>query len=68
MGAFALAAKLECGHWIEAAIEAKYKLIEIRLQMLATHAMMGSEQPSLQIREGNVNHRHVSICHFWVAV
>ena len=36
--------------------------------MLMTDAMMCSEQPRLQIREGNVNHRQVSFCSFGIAV
>src|SRR5660398_279868 len=36
--------------------------------MLMTDAMMGSEQPRLQIREGNVNHRQVSFCSFGITV
>ena len=36
--------------------------------MLMTDTMMGSEQPRLQIREGNMNHRQVSFCPFGIAV
>ncbi len=30
-------------HWVEAAIEAEYELIEIRRQVLLAHTVMGSK-------------------------
>src|SRR3989338_4941589 len=36
--------------------------------MLMTNTMVRPKQPSLKVREGNVNHRKVSICSFRVAI
>ena len=45
----------EGGHRVKAAIEAEYKLIQIRRQVLLTHAMVSSQQPCFQIGKDQVN-------------
>lgn len=48
-------------HRIEAAVEPEYKLIEVGWQMLLADPMMGSHQPSFQIRKCDVDHWQVGI-------
>lgn len=51
----------ESCHRVETTVEAEYELIEIGWQMLRADAMVSCHQPSLQIREGNMDHRQVSV-------
>ena len=55
-------------HWVEAPVEPKHILVEIGRQVLRADAMMGAEQPRLQVREDEVNHRQHLLCLFRVAV
>ena len=55
-------------HWVEAAIEAVYELIQIRRQVLLTHAMMSAQQPSFQVGEDQVNHWQRLLRFFHIAI
>src|SRR3984893_18315577 len=47
-------------HWIEAAVESKYELIEVGLQMTGLDtAVMGAIDPRLQIGKDKVDHRQM---------
>jgi hypothetical protein len=47
-------------HWVEAAVEAKYELVEVGLQMMRLDpAMVGAIDPRLQIGEDKMDHRQV---------
>src|ERR1035437_5699259 len=53
--------RVECRHWEETPVEPEHKFAEVSLQVLMTNSVMRAEQPSLQIREGDVDHRQVCI-------
>src|ERR1035437_3508790 len=53
--------RVECRHWVETPVEPEHKFVEVSLQVLMTNSVMRAEQPSLQIREGDVDHRQVCI-------
>ena len=52
---------VECRHWVEPSVEAEHLFVEVRLSMLLTHSVMDPKQPCLQVREGEVDHRQVSV-------
>ncbi len=45
---------LKSGHWMLAPIMARNKFIEVSLQLIATHAVIGSNKPLLQIANGPI--------------
>jgi hypothetical protein len=49
---------LERSHRLPPAIVAKDEFIEINLELIAAHAMIGSVQPLLQVANGAVRQRH----------
>ena len=49
---------LESRHRLLAPIMAKDEFIKISLELMATHAVMRSEQPLLQVADGAVGQRH----------
>ena len=49
---------LERGHGLPAAIMAKDEFIKISLELIAAYAVIGSEQPLLQVANGAVRQRH----------
>ena len=49
---------LESRHRLLAPIMAKDEFIKISLELMAAHAVMGSEQPLLQVADGAVGQRH----------
>src|ERR1019366_8100500 len=49
---------LERRHRLLAPIMAKDEFVKISLELMAAHAVMGSEQPLLQIADGTVCQRH----------
>ena len=49
---------LERRHRLLAPIMAKDEFIKISLELMAAHAVMGSEQPLLQVADGAVGQRH----------
>ena len=48
---------LERGHGLPAPIVPKDKFIKINLKLIATHAVIGSDQPLLEIPDGAVRQR-----------
>ena len=60
--------RIESGHGVESPVEPEDVFIEIRLQMvLGDSAVMGPENPGLQIGKDQVDHGQVSIGFFGVA-
>ena len=49
---------LERGHRLPPAIMAKDEFVEINLELITAHAMIGSDQPLLQVANGAVCQRH----------
>ncbi len=60
--------RVESRHWIEAPIKPEHEFIEVRRQMLLADAMVSAHQPCLQIREGDVDHRQMSVRFCTIAV
>lgn len=54
-------------HRVEPPIESEDVLVEICLQVLLADAMVRSKQPSLDVGEYDVNHRHAGFGHLGVA-
>src|SRR5271165_2696559 len=52
---------------VETPVEAERELIEVGLQMLGAHAVVDAVEPSLQIGEHEVDHRHELFGNFGVA-
>jgi hypothetical protein len=53
---------LECRHRLLAPIMAKGEFVKISLELVAAHAVVGSEQPLLQVADGAVCQRHRGLC------
>src|SRR5712691_554169 len=49
---------LERGHRLPPAIMAKDEFVEINLKLITAHAVIGSDQPLLQVANGAVCQRH----------
>ena len=49
---------LERGHRLPPAIMAKDEFVEINLKLIAAHAVIGSDQPLLQVADGAISQRH----------
>ena len=49
---------LERGHGLPAPIVAKYEFVEIDLELIAAHPVVGSDQPLLQVANRAVRQRH----------
>ena len=60
--------RVECRHWIETPVESEHKFVEVCLQVLMADSVMCAEQPGIQVREGDVNHRQVCISSLGVAI
>jgi hypothetical protein len=55
---------LESRHRLLAPIMAKDEVIKISLELMAAHAVRGSEQPLLQVADGAVGQRQRGLCAF----
>jgi hypothetical protein len=58
----------ESRHRVKATVEPEYEFIQIGWQVLLANAMVSSHQPSLQIREGDVDHREMGIGFLAIAI
>ncbi len=53
---------VERGPGPEPPIEPEHELVQVRLEVLGTDAVMGSEEPRIEVRENDVDHRQVLVC------
>lgn len=58
---------VECAEGVEPSVEPEDVFIQVCLEVILTHAMVGAEKPRFQITEHQVNHRKVLFCSFRVA-
>jgi hypothetical protein len=49
---------LKSGHRCLAAIVVEDELIQVNLELLATHTVVGADQPLLQVPDGPIGQRH----------